>query len=172
LWDASTNTPTLVNGTGANGDFYKVDVGGTVDFGAGGITFLAGDNAVYNGTVWQKTSDQGLVDPMTTRGDIIVRDATNDTTRLGIGTVGQALVSDGTDISWSTVSTVGGIDDLDDVDTTTNPPATDEALIWNGSDWVPGSVEAGVSDFDGGSSGTVYSSADVDLDSGDSATIY
>lgn len=29
LWDASTNTPTLVQGVGTNGDFYIVSVGGT-----------------------------------------------------------------------------------------------------------------------------------------------
>jgi len=39
-------------------------------------------------------------DPMTTRGDLIYRDPTNATTRLGRGTAGQVLTSDGTDISW------------------------------------------------------------------------
>jgi hypothetical protein len=42
-----------------------------------------------------------FTDPMTTRGDIIYRDATNTTTRLGRGTAGQVLKSDGTDIAWS-----------------------------------------------------------------------
>jgi hypothetical protein len=37
---------------------------------------------------------------MTTRGDIIVRDATNTTNRLAIGSNGQVLTSDGTDVSW------------------------------------------------------------------------
>lgn len=32
-----------------------------------------------------------LIDPMTTVGDIIIRDAINATTRLGIGTIGQVL---------------------------------------------------------------------------------
>ena len=45
---------------------------------------------------------------MTTRGDIIVRDATNTTARLGIGTVNQVLKSDGTDISWEDQENVGG----------------------------------------------------------------
>jgi hypothetical protein len=42
----------------------------------------------------------GLTDPMTTRGDIIVRNAANATARLAIGTTGKVLQSDGTDISW------------------------------------------------------------------------
>lgn len=46
----------------------------------------------------------GLSDPMTTRGDIIVRDASNVTARLGLGTTGKVLTSDGTDISWATPS--------------------------------------------------------------------
>jgi len=53
-WDASTNTPTLANGTGTAGDFYICSVGGSVDFGAGSITFIPGDIVIYNGSVWDK----------------------------------------------------------------------------------------------------------------------
>lgn len=49
LWAADTNTPTLVNGTGNNGDVYQVTTAGSVDFGAGLISFIIGDKAVYNG---------------------------------------------------------------------------------------------------------------------------
>src|SRR3990167_7023766 len=42
-----------------------------------------------------------LTDPMSTRGDIVIRNAANVTDRLGIGTAGQFLKSDGTDIAWS-----------------------------------------------------------------------
>lgn len=44
----------------------------------------------------------GLTDPMTTRGDVIIRNASNVTARLGIGSSGKVLSSDGTDISWQT----------------------------------------------------------------------
>jgi hypothetical protein len=56
LWNAATNTPTLVNGTGNNGDVYHVSVAGTVDFGAGNISFEVGDKVVYNGasSQWEK----------------------------------------------------------------------------------------------------------------------
>ncbi len=46
----------------------------------------------------------GFADPMTTRGDVIYRDATNTTARLGLGTVSQALFSNGTDLVWANIS--------------------------------------------------------------------
>lgn len=48
FWDASTNTPTLTNGTGTIGYYYVISVGGTVNFGAGNITFTVGDWVYYN----------------------------------------------------------------------------------------------------------------------------
>jgi hypothetical protein len=62
-WDASTNTPTLDNSdTGVTGFLYRVTVAGTVDFGAGNISFDIGDSVVNNGTIWEKWdhSDQVL----------------------------------------------------------------------------------------------------------------
>jgi hypothetical protein len=59
-WNVSTNTPTLVNGTGNQGDVYLVEgaaVGGTAfNFGAGPITFFNGDQAIYSGSIWQRAS--------------------------------------------------------------------------------------------------------------------
>jgi len=56
-WAASTNTPSLANGTGTGGDTYYASDSGSVDFGAGSISFLAGDAVVYDGSVWQKVPD-------------------------------------------------------------------------------------------------------------------
>lgn len=53
-WDASTNTPTLADGVGTAGWWYRVVVGGTVNLGSGNTTFAVGDDASYNGTIWQK----------------------------------------------------------------------------------------------------------------------
>ena len=47
----------------------------------------------------------GLSDPMTTRGDIIVRDAANESERLAIGASTFVLTSDGTDVAWGNVTT-------------------------------------------------------------------
>ena len=55
-WNAATNTPTLVNGTGNAGDVYLCNVAGTVDFGAGPISFVVSDQVIYSGTIWQKAS--------------------------------------------------------------------------------------------------------------------
>jgi len=48
-WSAATNTPTLTDGSGDNGDVYHVNAAGTVDFGNGNISFEVGDKVVYNG---------------------------------------------------------------------------------------------------------------------------
>ena len=53
-WAASTNTPTLADGTGTVGHFYTVSVAGSVDFGNGSITFAVGDQVFYNGVAWRK----------------------------------------------------------------------------------------------------------------------
>ena len=55
-WNANTNTPTLADGTGTAGDLYIVSVAGTQNLGSGSITFAVGDEAVYNGTIWQKVA--------------------------------------------------------------------------------------------------------------------
>ena len=52
-WNAATNTPTLVSGTGTKGYFYKVSVSGstTID----GISqWNAGDFILFDGTTWDK----------------------------------------------------------------------------------------------------------------------
>lgn len=75
-WDASTNTPTLSNtDTGVTGHVYRVNVGGTVDFGAGPITFTAGDAVANNGTIWEKWDAADLITSVEGRtGDILLRD--------------------------------------------------------------------------------------------------
>lgn len=72
-----------------------------------------GDLAQQGNTVWAYVNAQwkdlgaNFNDPMTTRGDIIVRDASNQTARLGVGVNGQVLKSDGTDISWGALDAAG-----------------------------------------------------------------
>jgi hypothetical protein len=55
-WNASTNTPTLTNGVGDDGDLYICNVAGTVNFGAGPITFAVGDWVIYGSSTWQKSA--------------------------------------------------------------------------------------------------------------------
>lgn len=58
---------------------------------------------------WVEVTGNSLSDPMTSRGDIVVRNASNATDRLAIGANGQVLSSDGTDITWTTPSGVGDV---------------------------------------------------------------
>lgn len=61
VWDASTNTPTLANtDTDVENHWYRCNVAGSVDFGAGSISFNVGDKVVNNGTIWEKwdTTDE------------------------------------------------------------------------------------------------------------------
>jgi len=54
-WNASTNSPTLADGTGNTGDVYRVNVAGSQNLGSGSITYVVGDWVVYNGTIWQQS---------------------------------------------------------------------------------------------------------------------
>jgi hypothetical protein len=60
-WSASANTPSLVDGTGNTGDFYKVSTTGTQDLGSGPITFQVGELVIYNGSVWERVGSNDAV---------------------------------------------------------------------------------------------------------------
>lgn len=60
-WDASVNSPALADGTGTAGWTYRVTVGGTQNLGSGAITFSAGDDIIYNGSVWQRNPNSSAV---------------------------------------------------------------------------------------------------------------
>jgi hypothetical protein len=53
VWNATTNSPALVSGTGTKGNYYKVSVAGTTTID-GVNTWNVGDMIVYNGTTWDK----------------------------------------------------------------------------------------------------------------------
>jgi hypothetical protein len=53
-WNASSNTPTLADGTGAKGDYYVVSTAGTQTFDGVQLFFGLGDWIAYNGAVWQR----------------------------------------------------------------------------------------------------------------------
>jgi hypothetical protein len=103
-WNASTNTPTLANGTGDTGDVYICNVAGTVNFGAGAITFAVGDYVIYSGTIWQRSS--GAVGTVTSVALTVGGDAisvsgspltTSGTLALAfIGTTSQYIRGNGT----------------------------------------------------------------------------
>ena len=89
-WDAATNTPTLANGTGNQGDVYLCNVAGTVNFGAGPITFAVGDQVIYSGTIWQKAGG-----------------ATGTVTSVALTESGDALTITGSPITTSGTINIG-----------------------------------------------------------------
>ena len=71
-WDASTNTPTLADGTGTDGDFYIVSVAGSQDLGSGTISFNLNDRVLYNGSEWERVP-AGQVDSVNgATGDVVL----------------------------------------------------------------------------------------------------
>lgn len=54
-WDASSNSPSLIDGTGNAGDVYRVSAAGSQDLGSGSQSYAIGDWVMYNGSIWQKS---------------------------------------------------------------------------------------------------------------------
>ena len=145
-WNASTNTPTLINGTGTVGDAYKVSVAGTHDFGAGNITFIVGDLVYYDGAVWDK--DKELVQSVAGKTGVVLLD-TDDVTEATNLYYTESRVTANVSVAANTakVSADGSIDTHSDVDTTTIAPTNGQALLWDNpnSEWRPGDVATGSS---------------------------
>lgn len=60
-YNATTNTPALVDGTGSQGWYYVVNVAGNQNFGSGTINFNIGDWVIYNGATWDKVDNTDAV---------------------------------------------------------------------------------------------------------------
>jgi hypothetical protein len=77
-WSAATNTPTLANtDTGVTGYLYQVSAAGTVDFGAGPISFEIGDKVVNNGSEWEKWDMTDSVTSVNSQTGVVVLTTTN-----------------------------------------------------------------------------------------------
>ena len=59
-WNANTNTPTIVSGTGTTGDYYIVSTAGTTTID-GVSSWDVGDWIIFSGTVWQKIDNTDSV---------------------------------------------------------------------------------------------------------------
>lgn len=91
-----------------DGDIQAISATGS----ASDISFTpAGDIAATDvqAAIEELDSEKEPSLPLTTRGDVLYRDASNATARLPVGTNGQVLTSDGTDVSWEDAS--GGFSD-------------------------------------------------------------
>jgi hypothetical protein len=83
-WNASTNTPTLASGVGAQGDYYVVSVAGATNLD--GITnWGIGDWATFNGSVWQRV--EGGAD-----GNFVNLDVTGTSNLAAIAGTGNVVL--------------------------------------------------------------------------------
>jgi len=136
-WNANTNTPTLTSGTGTKGHFYIVDTPGNTNLD--GITdWNNGDWAVFDGTVWRQVDNTDSVTSVAGKTGAVSLDAADITDF-------DTEVSNNPDVVSNTakVSADGSIDTHSDVDTTTTAPSVDDALVWDGSNWVPAAQTGG-----------------------------
>ena len=125
-WNATSNTPTLADGTGTLGYTYVVLVGGTRNLGSGSVTYTAGQLIYYDGSIYRKVNNfddlsaigdfvtsstpTGMTNPMTSVGDIIYSSSSSGTpTRLGIGGAGQVLTVSGGIPAWTTIGGTGTV---------------------------------------------------------------
>jgi len=78
-WNASTNSPSLSNTGNADeaiGNIYRVSAAGSVDFGAGAISFEVGDYAILNSSkVWEKADMSDGVVSVNGQSGVVVLDA-------------------------------------------------------------------------------------------------
>jgi hypothetical protein len=58
-WNATTNTPTLADGVGTEGDLYICDVAGTQNLGGGSVAYGVGDWLIYDGAAWDRIAGHG-----------------------------------------------------------------------------------------------------------------
>lgn len=79
-WDASTNIPTLSDGTGVDKTAYIVSVGGSQNLGSGSITVVAGNIIIHLGGTWQKVNTSVVLGVTTVNG--MVGDVLLDTGNL------------------------------------------------------------------------------------------
>ena len=126
-WNASTNTPALVSGTGTNNYYYIVSVAGATNLD--GVTDWAiGDWAIFNGTTvtWQKVDNSNIthtgevtggatltVDPTAISNKTLVTAVAGDMLLIEDLTDGALKRVDASDlISLAASETVSGIAEL------------------------------------------------------------
>jgi hypothetical protein len=83
-FNASSNTPTLANGTGSPGDVYRVSVAGT----ALGLELAVGDYVIYNGSTWEKSDTTDAVASVAGRTGVVTL-TVSDLSDFGTGVAGK-----------------------------------------------------------------------------------
>lgn len=110
-WNATTNTPSLADGIGTQGDEYYVNIGGTQDLGSGSILFTVGDTVIYDGSVWVRLNG-GKVETVNGQEGVVVLDL-DDINDVAAGSAvnGDKLKFNGT--NWiNELDTIANIEDV------------------------------------------------------------
>jgi hypothetical protein len=123
-YNATTNTPTLIDGVGTAGDTYDVTVAGTQDLGSGAITFDIGDSIRYTGSVWIKL-DQ--VDQVTLANAVTLTNKTIDANNNTITNLAHGAEVDNP--ASGVHGVVGSIVGTTDTQTMTNKTFDDEVTV-------------------------------------------
>lgn len=113
----------------------RIEAGGKLTWGGGTVV---GDTNLYRSAADTLKTDDYLI----AQGGLTVESYQVTTAGASSGTV---LKFDGTKFAPGIASTVGTLDDLSDVVITT--PSTNQALIYNGTQWVNGSAGAAGSTY-------------------------
>ena len=110
LWDPSTNTPTLSDLTGVAGWVYKCSANGTANTGSGSISYLVGDFAIHNGSVWQRSVGTDNVVSVNGQQGVVVLNTDNvnegTTNKYYLDSRARASLSAGTGISYNSTTGV------------------------------------------------------------------
>ncbi len=132
--DTSTNAPT-------SGQVLSWDGSNWIPANDVNTTYTAGTGLDLTGTTFSLNSgidnltDVDVTTNTPVNGQILSWDGTNWVPAADANTTYTAGI--GLDLTGTTFSLNSGIDNLTDVDVTTNAPVSGQALGWNGTNWVP-----------------------------------
>lgn len=157
-WNASTNTPTLADGTGVSGYFYRVNVAGTQNLGSGAQTFVVGDWVMYNGAIWQ-LAHAGADAVLSVNGTtgVVTVNAINQLT----GDVTTSAAS-GSQSLASTVAKIQG--------TTVSGTTGTGNVVFSASPTLTGTIVAAAANFSGAISASNFSGSSSGTNTGDGST--
>jgi len=115
-WDASTNTPTLSNGSGASGDYYKVDTAGSTSLD-GVSSWAVGDWVISDSSAWDKIDQSETVSSVAgktgavtlTKADVGLSGVEDDATADQTGSEIETLLDNQLgNTDWKTGGSGGG----------------------------------------------------------------
>jgi len=133
VYNATTNTPSITDASGAAGHTYAVSVAGTRDFGSGPLSLGAGDFLIHNGTVWQVAPSSNTINTIFGR--------TGNVT----ASTGDYIAAQITNIASGTISATDVQSALNELDTEklTKDLASANIFIGNGSGVATGVALSG-----------------------------